>query len=84
MDDIKVQQKLINREAPVMYRLVGEKLITKFSYRRITRKELKMTLGYSFKIDKQHQGRVINELEAYGMVIMINKFDYFVNWVSLE
>lgn len=84
MDEVKIQQEIINLEAPVLYHMVAEKLICKFPHRRISRKELKMTLGYSFKIDKQHQNRVVNELEDYGMVIMVNKFDYFINWVSLR
>ena len=71
----------INRLAPTLYREICRKLLDKFPYRRVTKAQAKRVLGLCFKVGKYKQ-KVFHELEEYGLLIFIDKNNYYINWVD--
>ena len=66
-----------------MYREIAKKLLSKYPGRIITKKEAKHVLCFCFKIGK-YKRKVFQELEDYGMLIFINKQEYYINYVEFE
>lgn len=74
---------VINLESPIMYRLIAKKLLQKYPQRKITRVQAKRILGLCFKIGKEKK-LVLKEMEDYGMIIFVNRQEYYINYHILE
>ncbi len=75
--------KIINLEAPVIYRLIVKKMLSQYPHGRISRDNVKYLLGSSFKIGKEKQ-KVMKELEDFGLLIKVNKQEYFLNFLEVK
>lgn len=80
---MKQPGKILNMESPIIYRRIVEKMLQKFPGRRITRDEAKYILGCSFKISKDKQ-IVMKELEKFGLLIYVNKQEYYLNYEEVK
>lgn len=74
--------KIINLEAPFLYRLITKKLLDRFPQRRITRGEAKRILGVCFKIGK-NKNVVFKELEGYGLLIPSRRNEYYIAYEEI-
>lgn len=75
--------EIINQESPVMYRLIAKKLLERYPGRKISREEAKTTLGLCFKIGREKK-LVFKEMEDYGLIIFVNKCEYYINYREVE
>jgi len=76
--------EIINKESPTLYRQIAKKLLEKYPNRKITRDEARRVLGLCFKVGRKYKGRVFKELEDYGLLIFVNKHEFFINYIDLE
>ncbi len=75
---------VINKEAPTLYRQIAKKLLEKYPFRKITRNEARRVLGLCFKINNQFKRKVFEELEEYGLLVFVNKSEFYINYQELE
>lgn len=51
--------------------------------RKVSRANAKRVLGLCFKVGK-NKSKVLKELEDYGLLIFVNKHEYYVNYQEVE
>ena len=75
---------VINENAPTLYRQIAKKLLEKYPFRKITRNEARRMLGLCFKINRQYKRKVFEELEGYGLLVFVNKSEFYINYEEIE